>query len=166
MRCAATLQERIDAAAPNDTITLEAGIHAGPIVINKPLTLSGTSDAEIRGNGQGKTIHIAADNVTVRGLRITDSGLNLLDDDAAVFVTGNNAVIEDNDIAESLHGIYLKKIRNARLVGNRIAGTTTLPVSTEPIEKGIGQSAENCDTDPGLQPPRQRHSPVELARAI
>ena len=144
---AATLQERIDAAAPNDVITVEPGVHAGPLVINKPLTLIASGAAEIRGNGRGQTIQIAADNVTLRGLRITNSGLNLFDDDAAIFVTGNNAVIEDNDIADSLHGVYLKKIKNARIIGNRIAGRTTLPVSNEPIEKGIGQSAENCDTE-------------------
>ena len=72
--------------------------------------------------------------------------MNLLDDDAAVFVTGNRATIEDNDIADSLHGIYLKKVSNARILDNRIDGKTTLAASTEPVEKGIGQSAENCDT--------------------
>ncbi|MGZ9158237.1 MAG: NosD domain-containing protein, partial [Nitrospira sp.] len=143
---AATLQERIDAAAPGDSIQLEPGVHPGPIVINKPLTIVGAANAEIRGNGKGKTVHIAADNVTLRELRITGSGLNLFDDDAAVFVTGNNATIENNAISESLHGVYLKKVRKARIVGNRISGKTTLPVSTESVEKGIGQSAENCDT--------------------
>jgi nitrous oxidase accessory protein len=143
---AATLQERINAAQPNETIALETGVYSGSIVISKPLALVGNHDAEIRGNGQGKTIEIAADGVTVRGLRVTNSGLNLFEDDAAIFVTGNHAMIEDNEIADSLHGIYLKKVRNARIIGNHIAGRTTVPASTEPIEKGIGQSAENCDT--------------------
>ncbi len=143
---AASLQERIDSAAPNETITLEAGVYDGPIVLNKPLTLLGNRDAEIRGNGKGKTIQIAADGVTLRGLRVTNSGLNLMEDDAGIFVTGNDATIENNEIAESLHGIYLKKVRHARVIGNHIAGKTTIAASSEPIEKGIGQSAENCDT--------------------
>ncbi|HSU85809.1 MAG TPA: NosD domain-containing protein [Chthoniobacterales bacterium] len=143
---AATLQQQIDAAAPNETIHVESGIHVGPIVINKPLTLAGEADAEIRGNGVGKVITIAADNITVTGLRITGSGLNLSDDDAAIFVTGNRATIERNTIANSLHGIYLKKVSGARILENRIEGKTTIAASTEPIEKGIGQSAENCDT--------------------
>lgn len=144
---AATLQERIDAAAPNDTIRVEAGVHAGAIVINKPLTIVGEKGAEVRGPGVGKTISITTNDVTVRGLRITGSGLNLSDDDAAVFVTGNNATIEHNTIAESLHGIYLKKVSGARVLDNRIEGKTTIAASTEPVEKGIGQSAENCDTE-------------------
>src|SRR5450755_1031949 len=56
---AATLQERIDAAAPNETIRVEAGTH-GSIVINKPLTLIGERGAEIRGNGVGNVVTIAA----------------------------------------------------------------------------------------------------------
>ena len=89
---------------------------------------------------------IAADDVTLRGLRITGSGLRLSDDDAAVFVTGNRANIENCVIADSLHGIYLKKVSGAQILNNRIQGKTTLAASTEPVEKGIGQSAENCDT--------------------
>jgi nitrous oxidase accessory protein len=143
---AATLQERIDAAAPNDTISLEPGIYGGPIVVNKPLSLLGNGQAEIRGNGKGKVVMIAADDVRLSGLRITGSGLQLSDDDAAVFVTGNRAKIDNCFITDSLHGIYLKKVSGAQVLNNRIQGKTTLPTSTEPVEKGIGQSNENCDT--------------------
>ena len=143
---AATLQERIDAAAPNDTIRVAAGVHPGAIVIDKSLTLIGEEGAEIRGPGAGKVVTIAADDVTVTGFRITGSGLRLLDDEAAVFVTGNRATIEKNTIANSLHGIYLKKVSGARILENRIEGKTTIAASTEPVEKGLGQSAENCDT--------------------
>jgi nitrous oxidase accessory protein len=142
---AAPLQESIDAAAPNETIHFEAGIHAGPIVINKSLTLVGENGAEIRGNGSGKVVTIAADDVTIHGLRITGSGLRLSDDDAAVFVTGNRARIDNCMIADSLHGIYLKKVSGAKILNNRIQGKTTLAASTDPVEKGIAQSAENCD---------------------
>lgn len=143
---AATLQERIDAAAFNETIRVESGIHAGPIVITKSVTLIGENGAEIRGDGSGKVVTIAADHVTLRGLRVTGSGLRLSDDDAAIFVTGNGATIDNCTIGDSLHGIYLKKISGAQILNNRIQGKTTLATSTEPVEKGIGQSAENCDT--------------------
>lgn len=146
-RCAAaTLQERINTAAPNETIHIEAGIHAGPILISKPLTLIGENGAEIRGNGSGNVVTVSADNVTIHGLRITGSGLELSDDNAAVFVTGNHAKIDNCVIGNSLHGIYLKKISKAQILNNRIQGKTTLAASNEPVEKGIGRSAENCDT--------------------
>lgn len=143
---ASTLQERIAAAAPNDTVRVAPGVYPGAIVINKPLTLIGEKGAEIRGPGVGNVVTIAADDVTVTGFRITGSGLRLLDDEAGVFVTGNRATIERNTIANSLHGIYLKKVSGARILESRIEGKTTIAASTEPVEKGIGQSAENCDT--------------------
>jgi len=135
---ASTLQERIDAAALGETIQIETGVHAGPIIINKPLTLIGKPGAEIRGNGSGKVVTIAADDVTIRDLRITGSGLQLSDDDAAIFVTGNRVKIENCVIADSLHGIYLKKISGAQILNNRIQGKTTLAASTEPVESISG----------------------------
>jgi nitrous oxidase accessory protein len=143
---ATTLQERIDAAAPNEIIRVESGVHAGALLINKSVTLVGDQGAEIRGNGSGKVVTIAANDVTLRRLRITGSGLRLSDDDAAVFVIGNRAKIENCIIADSLHGVYLKKVSGAQILNNRIQGKTTLAASTEPVEKGIGQSAENCET--------------------
>ena len=143
---AATLQERIDAAAPDETVRVEAGIHTGPIAVNKPLTLLGEAGAEIRGNGSGKVVTITAEGVTLRQLRVTGSGLHLFDDDAAIFVTGNRATIDSCVIADSLHGIYLKKISGAQILNNHIQGKTTLAASTDPVEKGIGTSTENCDT--------------------
>jgi nitrous oxidase accessory protein len=140
------LQDRINAAAPGETIQLQAGVHPGPVVIDKRLNLLGDNGAEIRGDGSGNVVSIKADDVTLSGLRITGSGLRLSDDDAAVFVTGNRARIENNVIADSLHGIYLKKVSGAQILHNRIEGKTTLSPSTEPVEKGIGQGSENCDT--------------------
>ena len=143
---AGTLQQRVDLAKPNETIVLKAEIYAGPIIIKKPLALIGEKGAVIRGNGAGNVVTISADDVTVSGFRITGSGLQLSDDDAAVFVTGNRAKIYNCVIADSLHGIYLKKLSGAQILNNRIQGKTTLTASTEPVEKGIGTSTENCDT--------------------
>ena len=143
---AATLQQEINAASPNDSILVERGIHAGPILINKPLQLIGQPGAEIRGNGTGNVVKVTADDVVVRGFRITSSGLRLSDDNAAIFVAGNRATIENNVIENSLHGIYLKKVRDARVIGNRIRGKTTLLTSIKPIEQtltaGIGELCE------------------------
>lgn len=143
---AAGLQERIDEALPNATIAIESGVHAGPIIISKPLTLIGEQGAEIRGNGFGNVVTIGADDVALSGLRITGSGLQLSDDNAAVFVTGNRARIDNCVIADSLHGVYLKKVSGAQILNNRIQGKTTLTTSTDSVEKGIGTSTENCDT--------------------
>jgi nitrous oxidase accessory protein len=141
-----TLQERIESALPNETISVPAGTYVGPIKINKPITLIGEPGAAIQGNGFGSVVTIAADDVTVSGFAVSGSGLRLSDDNAAIFVTGNRVTVEKNTITDSLHGVYLKKVVGARVLNNRIQGKTTLALSDEPIEKTIGSSAENCDT--------------------
>ena len=120
-------QERIDAAAArrHHLGSIPASI-SGPVRINKPLTLPARTGAEIRGNGNGSVITIVC-RITLRfeALRVTGSGLRLSDDDAAIFVTGNDARIENCLIADSLHGIYLKKVSGAQILNNRIEGKTT-----------------------------------------
>ncbi len=122
------------------------GVQRGPITISKPLRLIGASGAEIRGTGAGNVVTITADNVTISGFRITGSGLRLSDDNAAVFVAGNRATVDSNVIEDSLHGVYLKKVSDCRVIGNRIRGKTTLRTSTKPIEEtltaGIGELCE------------------------
>lgn len=142
---AGSLQPRIDAAVSGATLTILAGTYEGAIVINKPLTLIGIGLPTIQGNGKGKVIHIAAEGVALRGFRIRGSGLNLSNDEAAVFVTANRATIEDNIIEDSLHGVYLKKANDCRVLGNRIAGKTTTMAESGSIEAGMGVSPENCD---------------------
>ena len=143
---ATSMQDRIDATASGGTIQVGRGIHAGPITIDKPMTVIGEAGAEIHGNGTGNVVTILADHVTLRGLRISGSGVQLFNDEAGVFVSGNQATIENCVIADSLHGIYLKKIAGAKILNNRIEGKTTLLSAAEAVEKSIGQSAENCDT--------------------
>lgn len=143
---AATLQDRIDASAPNETLVIEAGVHHEALTIDKALQLIGEPGAEIRGLEVGNVITITAENVTVRGLKITGSGLRLSDDNAAIFVTGNRATIENNVIEDSLHGVYLKKVREARVIQNRIRGKTSLLTTRKSVEQtltaGIGELCE------------------------
>ena len=84
---------------------------------------------------------IAADDVTLSGLRIAGSGLRIMDDDAAVFVTGNRARIENNVIVDSLHGIYLKKVSGAQIFNNRIQGKTTLTLQMSRLRKQLAAAA-------------------------
>ena len=142
---AESLQPRIDAAVPGATVTIPAGTYEGAIVINKALTLIGEGVPTIQGNGKGKVVTIAAEEVTLRGFRIRGSGLALFDDDAAVFVTANRATVEGNVIEDSLHGVYLKKANDCRVLGNRIAGKTTIAPERGSVAGGIGVSPENCD---------------------
>lgn len=144
---AAALQQRIDAAQPGATLTVPAGNYDGPIVVNKPLTLRAAGDATIRGDAKTHVVHIAADHVTLEGFHLCHSGLDLGKDHAAVFVTGNFTVISKNRIDDSLHGIYLKKVTDCRILGNCIRGKTELSVPVEKLDAMLRPDGnETCTT--------------------
>lgn len=116
------LQALIDVAPPGSVLHLEARSHAGPIRIDKPLTLDGGGRAEIRGNGKGTVVHVSGEGVTLRGLAITGSGDSHDSVDAGVLVEGRNHRIEDNRIGEVLFGIHLRGAGDSLIRANRVIG--------------------------------------------
>ena len=118
------LSAAIAAASPGDVLRLAAGVHDGPALIDKTLTLLGLSGAIIDGHGVGRTIEVIAPDVTIRTVTIRGSGMSLETMDAAVFLaqTATRALVENNDIEDSLVGIYIHGARDAVARGNKIVG--------------------------------------------
>jgi len=143
-----SLQERIDAAPVGTTLLVEAGVYAGPLVLNRALVLIGEPGAEIHGSGSGSVVQVTGNGVTVQGFRITGSGVNLSKDDAGVKVTGDDVTIVNNHLDDVLHGIYLKKVRRARIQENTIRGKTSLPPPVRPGSTTIvADAAEVCGAE-------------------
>ncbi|MFD2249456.1 nitrous oxidase accessory protein [Pseudochelatococcus lubricantis] len=118
------LQAVVDAAAPGDLIVLAAGSHAGPVTVDKALTLEGAHGATITGTGRGSVITVTAPGVTVRGLTVTGSGTELSAMDSGIFVarTATAALIENNEIVGNLCGVYLHGAAESVVRANRIVG--------------------------------------------
>ena len=57
------LAAAIAAAAPGDRLVLAAGRHAGPIVVDRALTLEGEPGAVLDGGGAGRVVTIDAPQV-------------------------------------------------------------------------------------------------------
>ena len=137
------LQAAIGAASPGDTLRLAPGEYPGNIVIDKPLTLQGPEDrgARIIGERQGRSIWIKAEDVTLRHLTISNSGLILPEMDAGVFLDrgAHRALITENDILDNSVGVYVWGPHDALVRGNRIVGNTGLRVN----ERGNGVTIWN-----------------------
>ena len=118
------LAAAIAAAHSGDVLTLAAGVHNGPVQIDKSLTLAGLPGAVLDGRGVGRTIEVTATDVTVRNLSIRGSGMSLETMDAAVFLNHSaaHAQVLDNDIEGNLVGIYIHGAPEAIVRGNRIIG--------------------------------------------
>lgn len=117
-----SLQGRIDAASPGETLSIPSGIHSGNLRIRKPLRLSGEPGAEIRGEGTGCVIEVLAPGVVIENLRISQSGTNLSTDDAGIRIEADGVIIRGNSLQNVLHGIYLKGASSARIEKNVVEG--------------------------------------------
>lgn len=109
-------------ARPGDVLDLEAGIHQGPVVLSKPVTLQGRPGAELVGNGEASVIRVSVPGVSVRGLTIRKSGKRPIDYDAAIFVEekAKRFSAEGNHLDGNLFGIVLHGADESVVRGNRI----------------------------------------------
>ena len=136
------LAPAVAAAAPGDILRLAPGRHVGPVVIDKPLTIAGQPGAVVDGGGHGRVIQVSAPDVTVRGVEVTGSGLDLETMDAGVFLDKSalRAVVADNRVLDNLVGVYVWGAADARVERNTIVGRQDLRVN----ERGNGISLWNA----------------------
>ncbi len=69
-----TLQDAIDAAPSNTTVLVPNGTHSGPIEIDHPVTLRGSGDARIEGDGNGTVVTVTAPETAIVGVAISGVG--------------------------------------------------------------------------------------------
>ena len=123
------LQPLVDAAEPNAVIVPEAGTYAGPLRIDKPITLDGQGKVTIDGGEKGSIVYLETDGATLKNLHLTHSGNSHNDIDAGVQVRGNFNVVRDNVIDECLFGVDLQQSDHNKVRRNRI--------SSKPVDLGV-----------------------------
>ena len=98
----------LDATPDGGTLRLEPGTYSGGIVIDRPVTIEANGDAVIDGSGVDSVLLVSAPDVTLRGLVIRNSGIDLPGEDAAVKVRAPRFTIERCRLEETLFGVHLK----------------------------------------------------------
>ena len=121
-----SLQVRLDAAAPGDTVVVNDGTHVGPFTIDTPLVLQGRDRPHLQGQDSTHVVTITAPDVTIAGVRITDSGKQLSDDHAGIMVQADRATIRNTRLSDVLHGIYVKGANRTVITETRIEGPPTV----------------------------------------
>lgn len=136
------LQPIVDAAHAGDTIRLAPGRHAGPVRIERTLSLVGQPGAVLAGSGRGSVVTVSGDDVRIEGLQITGSGRDLFAMDSAILVTrdAQRALVRDNRLIGNLFGVYLHGAAGSVVEGNEIVGRSDLRLS----EAGNGVSIWNA----------------------
>ena len=111
-------------AQPGDTVQVGAGTYREHLVLDKALTLRGVGRPVISGGNSGSVIRVAASGVTIEGLVIRDSGVDMDGKDAGVAIVpgADRATVRDCELASNLFGIWLEKSNDSRLTNNVITG--------------------------------------------
>lgn len=116
------LVQAVAAAPDGATVKVPVGIHRGPVVIDRPITLLGESGAIIDGGGVGDVLRVESADVTITNFVLRGTGTALHHECAAIRVTAPRATIIGNTIEDSLFGILLKGAEGSVVRGNAIRG--------------------------------------------
>jgi nitrous oxidase accessory protein len=121
----ATLGAAVAAAKAGATIRVRAGTYREPTVrvATAGIVIVGEGWPVLDGEGARELLVIAADDVTVRGLAFTNTGISHMSDRAALRVVESaRCVIEGNRFEAALFGVYLQRATECEVRGNRIRG--------------------------------------------
>ncbi|MCX5760320.1 MAG: right-handed parallel beta-helix repeat-containing protein [Gemmatimonadetes bacterium] len=119
----ATITAALAAAQPGDRVLVRAGTYReATLVVRTPrLTVQGDGWPVLDGQGAREVLVIAADDVTVRGLVLTNTGVSSLEDRAGIRARdARNCVIERNRLRDNLWGIYLQRATDCIVRDNDI----------------------------------------------
>lgn len=119
-----SIQAAIDAAATGDTVEVQRARYVENLRIEKPLTLRGVDRPTISGGLKGDVIRVTAEDVTIEGLIVSDSGDSLREQNSGIYIWpgSHRAVIRNCDITYSLFGLWIEQANDVLVEGNLITG--------------------------------------------
>jgi len=116
-----TIQDAINKASQGDTVRVPAGIYFEHVVVNKTVMLvgSGADTAVVDGSNSGTIVTVTADNVTVSGFKLQNSGYGWTMQGVYAY-KADNCIITGNHLFNVCHNIRLNYSRNSQVLGNTI----------------------------------------------
>lgn len=113
-------QDLVDKAPAGSLLKPPPGAYAGPVYLDKPLTIDGQGKVSIDAGDKGTVFILATNDVTLRGLHLTGSGSSHDTDDSCLDVRGSRNDIENLTLDNCLFGIDLKQSNHNLIRKTRI----------------------------------------------
>ncbi len=123
-----SIAQAVRQARAGDTITVKRGDYQEHVLIDKPLTLRGHDRPTLSGNDQGDVIRVKAPDVTIEGMIIRDSGVDLTAQNAGIYIEpgAHRAAVRNNDIVHTLFGLWIERANDVEIANNLIVGRRDL----------------------------------------
>jgi len=120
-----SIQAAINATTAGDEIIVSSGVYSERIVIDKSITLTGSSTDEtiIDGENAPVIVSVLASNVTIDHLTMRNGFLNLTNKTvyaAGIAVFADDIIISNCTCTDSYHGILLEKVKTGSITDSLI----------------------------------------------
>ena len=126
-----SIQAAVAHAAAGDSIRVARGHYAENLRIDKHLTLIGQGRPTIDGRGKGDTLRVAAEDVSIEGFIVADSGADLGEQNAGIYIQpgSHRARVARCDFSYTLFGLWIEKAKDVLIEDNLITGKRDLDSS-------------------------------------
>ncbi|MBN8282664.1 nitrous oxide reductase family maturation protein NosD [Zoogloea sp.] len=126
-----SIQAAIAHAVPGDTVRVARGHYTENLRIDKPLTLIGQGRPTLDGRGKGDTVRVAAEDVSIEGFIVADSGADLGEQHAGIYIQpgSHRARVSRCDFSYTLFGLWIEKAKDVVIEDNLITGKRDLDSS-------------------------------------
>ncbi len=114
------LETALADARDGDVIEVRGGTYAGPIVVDRSVTLEGIGWPVIDGGNQGTVVTLVAPGSAIRGFAVRRSGVEPDQDHAGITLMAANTRAENNRLSEVLFGIFVAQADHAVVRGNEV----------------------------------------------
>lgn len=118
-----SLARVIASAKAGDTIWIKPGIYkTGNLLVTKSLVIIGEGLPTIDGEYKYEIFTVNVKNVTIKGLRLINTGTSSTLDYAAIKATGaDDLKVIDNILINAYFGIHISNTSGAQIIGNKIS---------------------------------------------
>lgn len=123
-----TLTGALDAADAGDTVHVSGAVE-GPVTVDtRSISITGVSPSEavIAGSGEGTVLTVNASNVTIRNVWVRNAGYSTADNDAAIWLDGANATVDDVRVTNTTFGIWVNGATSATIRDTTIVGRESI----------------------------------------
>lgn len=136
------LQEIIDLAKAGDTIIIAPGIYRQhDIIVKKPLVILGENYPVFDGEKKHELFIVAANNVTIRGIQVQNTGRSSLTDMAGIKLQNvSDVIVEQCRVLETTYGIYLQNSTRCTVRNNHVKAS-----AKDELQSGNGVHAWKCN---------------------